>query len=89
VAQAMFRSIEHELDGGAPIGSQSVDIYAPEGDFAAELQAISLRHPDVEIGSYPFSRDGRFGASIVVRGQNAASVDAAIGEIRTTIGPLE
>lgn len=89
VAQAMFRSIEHELDGGVPIRSQSVDVFAPEGDFAAELQAIALRHPEVEIGSYPFSRDGRFGASIVVRGRSAPSVGAAIDEITATIGPLE
>lgn len=89
VAQAMFRSIEHELDGGAPIRSESVDVFAPEGDFASELQAIALRHPDVEIGSYPFSRNGRFGASLVVRGRSAPSVAAAIDEIRATIGPLE
>lgn len=81
VARAMFAAIEHELEGGDPILSASVDIYRRESDIAGPLDAIAQRHPDVEIGSYPFSRDGRYGASIVVRGTESAKIDAALGEI--------
>jgi molybdenum cofactor synthesis domain-containing protein len=81
IAQAMFAAIEHELKGGDPILSESVDLYRREGDIAAPLDAIARRYADVEIGSYPFSRDGRFGASIVVRGTDRARLAAAIAEI--------
>jgi molybdenum cofactor synthesis domain-containing protein len=87
IARAMFGAIEHELSGGDPILSESVDIYAREGDIAAPLDAIAGRHPEVEIGSYPFARDGRFGASIVVRGTKPASIEAAIGEVRELAPP--
>ena len=81
IARAMFGSIEHELSGGEPILSEHVDIYRREGDIAGTLSEIALRHTLVEIGSYPFSREGRFGASIVVRGTSTAHITAAISEI--------
>ena len=81
IARAMFGSIEHELSGGEPILSEHVDIYRREGDIAGALSEIALRHTRVEIGSYPFSREGRFGASIVVRGTSASHITAAVSEI--------
>lgn len=89
IARAMFTAIEHELTGGEPILSESVDIYRREGDFAASLTEIAARHTDVEIGSYPFSREGRFGASIVVRGTSAPHIEAALNEIRNSLGDEE
>ena len=85
VARAMFAAIEHELSGGAPILSASHDIFAAESDIAGPLDAIARRFAELEIGSYPFSRDGRFGASIVVRGTDQDRIDAAIAEISAIV----
>jgi molybdopterin-biosynthesis enzyme MoeA-like protein len=87
IARAMFGACERELEGGNPIVSQSIDVYQREGDFAAALEAIAKRYPEVDIGSYPFSREGRLGASLVVRGTDAGRVTAAMTEIRTTLLP--
>lgn len=86
IAQAMFESAQHELVGGDPILAESIEVYAREGAFAAALATIAARHLDVEIGSYPFAREGRFGASIVVRGRKAARVTCALEEIKTALG---
>lgn len=87
IARAMFAACESELEGGRPILSESVDVYQREGDFAAALEAIAKRYPEVDIGSYPFSREGRLGASLVVRGTDPARVAAAMAEIRSTLAP--
>jgi len=89
IARSMFGAIEPELAGGNPIQSASVDVYQREGDFAEALEKIAKRHQDVEIGSYPFSRDGRFGASLVVRGTDEARVTAALEEIKTELATEE
>ena len=89
IAQAMFGAIEHELAGGDPIHSASVDLFRREGDFAAGLTEIVAHHPLVEIGSYPFSREGRFGATIVVRGRDEANVTAAVREIESRLNTEE
>jgi molybdenum cofactor synthesis domain-containing protein len=87
IARAMFAGIENELKGGDPILSASVDVYTREGDIAAPLEEIAKHHSSVEIGSYPFSREGRFGAALVVRGTDRSKVDAAIADIRAQLLP--
>jgi molybdopterin-biosynthesis enzyme MoeA-like protein len=79
--RAMFAASVPLLTKGAQILSASVDVYAREGDLAEPLERIARAHPDVEIGSYPFAREGRFGASLVVRGTDGATVERVRGEI--------
>ena len=88
VAQAMFAGIRDGLDAGPSIVSASVDVYMREGDIAAPLQAIADAHPEVEIGSYPFSRDGHFGANLVVRGVDADLVARVVRKIEERMRAL-
>jgi molybdenum cofactor synthesis domain-containing protein len=81
VAQAMFTSLKHELRRGPEILSASADVFLKESEIAMPLAQIAEANGDVEIGSYPFSRDGTYGANLVVRGVDAARVEAVIAEI--------
>ena len=65
----------------SPILSGSVDTYLREGDFAEALEEIQHRHPTVEIGSYPFNRDGRLGATLVARGTDRTLLSKVVAEI--------
>jgi len=56
-------------------------VYLREGDFAAALEKIQNAHPQVEIGSYPFNRDGRLGATLVVRGTDRSLIARVVTEI--------
>ena len=67
VARAMFSNFADQLGAGGSIHSRNVDVFLPEGDIAQPLGGIAAKHSDVEIGSYPFSRDGRYGANLVVQ----------------------
>ena len=88
IARAMFASAVPMLVQAAPILSASVDAYLREGDFAAALEAIQKRHTAVEIGSYPFNRDGRLGATLVARGTDRTLLDKVVAEIVAAIGAL-
>jgi molybdenum cofactor synthesis domain-containing protein len=88
IARAMFASAVPMLVKAEPILSVSVDAYLREGDFAAALEAIQQRYSSVEIGSYPFNRDGRLGATLVARGTDAALLGQVRGEIVTAITAL-
>jgi len=85
VARAMFSTLLDELNAGAPIHSANVDVYLKEGDIAKPLEAIALEFADLDVGSYPFSRDGRYGANLVVRGTDADRVAAAMTAIVNTM----
>lgn len=81
IARAMFAAAAPELASGATIRSASVDVFVREGDIAAPLERIAEAHPGVEIGSYPFARDGVFGANLVVSGRDEALIEKVLGEI--------
>ena len=78
VFQAMVASVLPTLTGGAALASASVRIDRAEGEIAGPLGILATRHPGVSFGSYPFIRDGRYGANIVVRGQSPAEVEQAV-----------
>ena len=77
VFQAMVAGLLPTLTGGAPLISDTLRIDRPEGDIAGPLGDIAAAHPDLSLGSYPFIRDGRYGANIVIRGTDPARVAAA------------
>ncbi|MDP7666828.1 MAG: competence/damage-inducible protein A [Rhodospirillales bacterium] len=88
IMRAMFDGLKHRLEGGLPMLSETLVARLPEGVIAEGLAAAQARHPDVEIGSYPFYREGRSGVSLVVRSPDAASISAAIADVGAEIRRL-
>lgn len=78
IFQAMLASLLPQLTGGAPLLSQTLRVMRGEGDVALPLGALAAEYTDLQFGSYPFQKDGVYGTNIVVRGTEAARVDAAI-----------
>ncbi len=78
VFQAMVASVVPTLTGGTPLLSQSLRIMRGEGDIAGPLGDLARAWPDLQIGSYPFQRDGVYGANVVIRGTDSAQLDAAM-----------
>ena len=67
IAQAMFESLRDRLTGGDPLLSHALSLYTPESVLAPGFEALQARYPDIEMGSYPFNRGGRFGSTLVLR----------------------
>jgi molybdenum cofactor synthesis domain-containing protein len=82
VFQAMVASVLPTLTGGAPLISETLRVERGEGDIAGPLGEVAEAHPDLSIGSYPFQRNGRFGAHLVVRGEDRAEVDRAMARLK-------
>jgi len=81
VFKAMVASVLPALTGGAPMLSQSLTVYRGEGDIAGPLGELAQAYPSLSMGSYPFQRDGKYGANLVVRGQDAAVLDEAMAKL--------
>ncbi|WP_138468491.1 molybdopterin-binding protein [Poseidonocella sp. HB161398] len=88
VFQAMVASVMPTLSGGAPLLSQSVTLYMPEGEIAGPLRRLAEEFPELSMGSYPFQRDGAFGAQIVVRGTDGPKIDAAMARLGEVLPPV-
>ncbi len=81
IARAMFESLGHRLEAGAPIVSASVDAHLSEGALAGPLAELDQRFPDVEIGSYPFFSGKHYGVSVVARSRDPNQVRAVIDAV--------
>jgi len=88
IMQAIFEGFRHTLAGGRPMVSETVVAHVQEGQVGGPLGGIQADNPDVEIGSYPFVRDGRLGVSLVVRGQDTERVAAVAEAVRGLIREL-
>ena len=70
IAASMLEALTGKLEGGLPIVSVTVGARAPESDVADLLRETEAANPGVAIGSYPFFRDGRYGANFVIRSED-------------------
>lgn len=81
IFQTMLEGLLPRLAGGAPLLSRSVDLARGEGDIADGLGQVAARYAALSIGSYPWHRDGAHGTQIVLRGEDAEALNAAVKEI--------
>jgi molybdenum cofactor synthesis domain-containing protein len=72
IAASMLEALTGKLEGGRPVVSVIVGARAPESDVADLLRETEADHPGVAIGSYPFFKDGRYGANFVIRSEDEA-----------------
>jgi molybdenum cofactor synthesis domain-containing protein len=72
IAASMLEALTGSLEGGRPMVSVTVGARAAESDVADLLRETEEAHPGVAIGSYPFFRDGGYGANFVIRSEDGA-----------------
>src|SRR3954468_6934784 len=71
IAAAMLEALTGRLEGGRPGVSVTVGARAPESVFPDLLRETEAANPGVAIGSYPFFREGGYGANFVIRSEDA------------------
>lgn len=81
IFEAMLAGVLPGLTGGDPLLSQMIDVQRGEGEIATPLADLAARYPDLSFGSYPYVRAGVMGTQLVVRGTDAARLDAAAVEL--------
>ena len=86
VMQAMLSTLESKLESGFVVRSQTVRAYTGESSIADALARIQNDFPSVDIGSYPFLREERYGTHLVIRGADtsvlATVADAVMDAVR-------
>jgi len=76
IMQGMLEGMYDYLEKGDLVHSRSLDIMAGESFFAEDLAEIQGKFKTVSVGSYPFSRDGIYGATIVLRSTRESDLDS-------------
>jgi molybdenum cofactor synthesis domain-containing protein len=67
ITAQMLDALTGTLEGGAPLLSETIGGYILESEVAEILREIEKMHEGCQIGSYPFFREGKTGANLVIR----------------------
>jgi molybdenum cofactor synthesis domain-containing protein len=67
ITASMLQGLTGKLKGGRPMVSVTVGARAAESEVADLLRETEEAHPGVAIGSYPFFKEGKYGANFVIR----------------------
>ena len=78
ITATMLQALSGKLEGGRPVVSMTVGAFVPESEVANLLRETEAAHDGVSIGSYPFTKDGRFGANFVIRSEDQDIVQQCI-----------
>ena len=75
ILKSMIGGLNNVLIGGDPILSKTINLRTYESEIAKSLTNVQIKNKEVEIGSYPFFRQGKLGVSIVLRSKHQEKID--------------
>ena len=88
IMQGMLEGMYDYLDKGDVVHSKSLEIMVGESFFAEDLTEIQQQCPHVSVGSYPFSKDGVYGATIVLRSTQESELNSCEVLVKELIARL-
>ena len=77
ITQGMLAGLQGQLQGGQRVYDRTVSAWVGETTVADILNAVEKEKPGVQIGSYPFWREGKVGSNFVIRARNEAALHEA------------
>jgi len=81
ILKSMIGGLSNTLVGGDPILSKTINLRTYESEIAKSLTNVQNNNKEVEIGSYPFFRQGKLGVSIVLRSTDKNKIDKCNSQI--------
>lgn len=86
---AMLDFIIPTLDSDTtPIQTRTISSMKTEGEIAKELAVVQENYPTVNIGSYPYFKNGSFGVSLVLRSRDENALENCTEKIQLLVQGL-
>lgn len=82
IMKAMLESTLPKLKNGDIVESKTIDIMLGESKIADQFSKLQKKYPTVDMGSYPFTKDGKHGASLVLRSSDYPKLNIAYTELQ-------
>lgn len=77
ITRGMLRGLDGKLAGGRPVKSLGIGAWVAESRVAPLLKEVQDTHHGVQVGSYPFWKEGRSGANFVLRSVDGGRLEEA------------
>jgi molybdenum cofactor synthesis domain-containing protein len=88
ICAQMLDALTGKLEGGAPLLTETIGGYIQESEVFQLLREVEKAHDGCQIGSYPFFREGRTGANLVVRSTDPDLLKSCVDTLCEGLGEL-
>lgn len=85
IMESMLNSIIPFLEHGKVVRSLSHTVMIGESKIAERFEVLQNKYPSVDMGSYPFTREGMHGTSLVLRSSDYVNLEAAFLDLKNLI----
>lgn len=85
ITRSMLESLDGKLPGGLPVLTRTIAAWTVESRVADLLGRVEKAHDGVQIGSYPFWREGKTGANFVLRSVDQVILDATAAALMAAL----
>ena len=82
ILKSMLSGLNNRIRGGKKILNKTITLRTVESEIAESLEKVQNKYEDVEIGSYPFFKQGKVGVSIVVRSTDKNLISDSCKDIK-------
>ena len=85
ILKSMLGELNDKIVGGKKILSETINLRTVESEIALPLEKVQNKFSNIEIGSYPFFKQGKIGVSVVIRSTEKNFIMECSKEIKNFI----
>ena len=85
ILKSMLGGLKYKIHGGKKILSKTISLRTVESEIASSLEKVQKKFKDIEIGSYPFFKEGKVGVSIVIRSEKENLISDCCKDIQNFV----
>ena len=81
ILNSMLGGLNNKIAGGNKILSKTLSLRTVESEISIPLEKVQNKFRNLEIGSYPFFKQGKIGVSLVIRSSNLKLIEKCLKDI--------
>ncbi len=81
ILKSMLGGLNNKIIGGNKIRSKTLSLRTVESEISVPLEKVQKKYMNLEIGSYPFFKQGKIGVSLVVRSDKQKLIKKCLADI--------
>ena len=85
ILKSMLGGLKNKIVGGKKILSKTLSLRTVESEISVSLSEVQNKYVNVDIGSYPFFKQGKIGVSIVMRSTEEDLINLCYKDIKNFI----
>ena len=81
ILKSMLGGLNNKIIGGSKILSKTLSLSTVESEISIALEKVQKKYKNLEIGSYPFFKQGKVGVSLVMRSRKSKLIEKCTKDI--------